>query len=63
MVSFAEQVPEPIGGHLPHPKAIKVVQFKANLLSTEAKELDAESQEAKRQRLAAQQFVFGCLFS
>lgn len=40
-----------------------MVQFKANLLSTEAKELDAETQEAKRQRLAAQQFVFGYLFS
>jgi len=38
-----------------HPKPIDVVQFKANLLSTEAKELDAETQEAKRQKLAAQQ--------
>ena len=38
-----------------HPKPIDVVQFKANLPSTEAKELDAETQEAQRQKLAAQQ--------
>jgi dienelactone hydrolase len=38
-----------------HPKAIKVAQFKANLFSTEAKEPDAVTQEAKRQKIAAQQ--------
>jgi hypothetical protein len=37
-----------------HPKAIQVVQLKANLLATEATDLDEAAQEKKRQKLAEQ---------
>jgi len=37
-----------------HPKAIQVVKFKANLLSTEAADMEAVTQERKRQKLEEQ---------